>query len=124
MITVGHSGASRLELPSVDLEGSEIGAGVNSCNLPGDITTIGTWVSPKPVKGAGVVGTIGVGRLESKAKGNRVTGGLAAENSANNAHVEVIGRPARSQAKQARGLAAVQLGGLVGRKDWEKIAAG
>ena len=106
LVTVGYSGASDLKLPSVDLESCKIRVG-DSGDLPGDVTIIGAWVSCEPVEGASIVRTLGIRRLKSKAKGNGWPSRLTAENSANNAHVKIVGGPTRSQAKQARDLAAV-----------------
>ena len=78
---------------------------------------IGGWVWRKPMEGASIVRTLGVRRLESKSEADGFPGGLTTENATDNAHIELIGSPARSQAKQARGLTAVHLRRLIGRKD-------
>ena len=93
LIAIGHSGASRLKLPSIDLETLNIRVGSDGRSLPGDVTIIGAWVSSKPVEGAGVVRTLGIRRLKSKAIGNRWPSRLTGENPTDKAHVEAVGSP-------------------------------
>ena len=107
LVTVGHGGASGLNLPSVDLESCKIGVGGDGGGLPGNVTLIGVWVGSEPVEGASIVRSLGTRGLKGKAKGKGWYGRLPAEISTNNAHVEIVSGPTRSQAKQARDLIAV-----------------
>ena len=59
------------------------------------------------MKDASIGRMIGVRRFQSKAIGKGLQLRLAAENSADNAHVEIVCGPTGSQAKQAGDLAAV-----------------
>ena len=59
------------------------------------------------MEGASVDRMIGVRRFQNKAVGKGFQLRLAAKNSADNADVEIVCGPARSQAKQARDIAAV-----------------
>ena len=93
MITVGYGGATRLQLPSVDLESRSVRVGRDGSGLPSDVTTIGAWVGSEPVKGTSVVRSLGGWGLKSKAESDRCPCGLAAENPADNAHVEIVRRP-------------------------------
>ena len=108
LIAVRHGGASRPKLPSVDFEGLNIRAGGGGGNFPGNVTIVGACVVSKPVEGASIVGNLGTGRVECKAKGKGFLFWSTAKKSTGNADVGTIGTPARSQAKQARDLASVQ----------------
>ena len=107
LATVGHVGASGRNLPSVDLKSCKIGVGGDGGGLPGDVTLIGVWVGSEPVEGASIVRSLGTRGLKGKAKGKGWYSRLPAEISTNNAHVEIVSGPTRSQAKQARDLIAV-----------------
>jgi len=124
LIAVGHDGASCPKLPSVDLERRNIRVGADGGGLPGDVTFIGSRVGSEPVEGASVVRSLGTGGFESKAESEGWSSGQTAETSADDAHVQATSGSTRSQAKQARGLTTVQLRGLGGHNDWEKIAVG
>ena len=121
LIAVGHGGASRPKLPPVDVEGLNIRAGGGGRNFPGNIAVVRACVVSKPVEGAGIVGSLGSRRVESKAKGEGFLFRLAAEKAPGNAHVGTVGAPAGSQTKQTRDLAGVHVRRLVGCKDWEML---
>ena len=109
LVTVDHSGASSLKLPSIDVEIRGIRVGSDGGGLPGNPTSISTWVRSKPMKGTSTVSAraLRIRRLESKAKGNGWPGGLTLENAANNARAEITGRSTGSQADKARDLTTV-----------------
>lgn len=108
LIAVGQSEASNLTLPSVDIEIGKIRIGSDGGGLPGDVAIVCALVDSEPVEGAGVSRSLGSRGLKGKAIHNVWPSRLAAENSADNAHVEIVGSPTRRQAKQARGLTAVR----------------
>ena len=107
LVTVGHSGASGLELPSVDIESRKIRVGRDGRDLPGDVTIIGAWIRSEPMEGATIASSIGRGRLKSKAICDGWSRRLTAEKGADNAPVEIIGGSARGHAKQARDLTGI-----------------
>lgn len=117
LIAVGQSDTAYLKLPSIDVEVLNIRVGADGGDLPGDVSFVSVWVGCKPVEGASTIGALGIGRLKSKAVCDGSSGRLAAENPTDDASVESIGGPARSQAKQTRDLTSVDLRSLVGRKD-------
>ena len=124
LTSVDQYGASHQELPSVKFEGRDIRVGAGGGILPRYVTIVGAWVDSKPVEGASIVGTLGTRRTESKAKGCGFQSRLMVENPPDDAHVEVIGRPARSQTKQARDPTAVHPRRLIRCKDWEEVTVG
>ena len=107
LVTVGHGSAPGLELPSVDLESCKIRVGRGGRDLPGDVPSVRVAVGSEQVHGASIVRTFGVGRLKRKANGDGVRSGITTENSADNAHVEIVCGPTGSQAKQAGDLTVV-----------------
>jgi hypothetical protein len=90
LVTVGYGGSPRLELPTVDLKSGSVRVGRDRSDFPSDVTTIGAWVCSEPMQRASVVRALGVWGLKSKTKSDRWPGGLAAEYTADNAHVEVV----------------------------------
>ena len=107
LVAICHGGASCPELPSIDFESCKIRVGRDCRELPGDVSIIGAWVGSQPVEGASIARTVSFRRFQSKAEGNGWPRRLAAKNSADNADVEIVCGPTRSQAKQARDIAAV-----------------
>ena len=107
LVTVGQDGASGLELPSVDLESRKIRVGGGGRDLPGDVPSIGVRVGSEPVEEASISRMIDVRRLKGKAIDNGLGRRVTTENSADNTRTEIVRGPTRSQAKQARDLAAV-----------------
>lgn len=107
LVAVDHSGASSLKLPSIDVEKRRIRVRSDGGGLPGNPTTIGTWVWSEPMKGTSIVIALRIRRLESKAIGNGGPGGLTPKNAANNTRAEITGRSTGSQANKARDLTTV-----------------
>ena len=110
LITVGHSSGVGLQAPSIDLESGNIRVGSEGGGegggLPGDVAIKCAWVVSEPVEGAGFCISLRIRGLKSKAICDGWRSRLTVENSTDNAHV--VGIPTRSQAKQARGQAAVR----------------
>lgn len=117
MIAVGYGGAPGLKLPSIDLEGCCVSVRGDSGDSPSDVTAVGARVVSKPMKSAGVIGTSGAWGLKSKTKSDGLSSRLAAEDSANNAHVEVICGTTRGEAENTGGLIAIQLRRLIGQEN-------
>ena len=115
LIAVGHGGVPHLKLPSVDLENLSVRVGGGGGDLPDDVTTIAVRVRREPVESSSIGRARGVRGSKSKAEGDIRLVGLTVEDSTDNAHAEMIGRPTRSQAKQARDLIAIHLRRLVGQ---------
>ena len=107
LVTVGHGSAPGLELPSVDLESCKIRVGRGGRDLPGDVSSIGVCVGSEPVEGAGIASIASLGGQKSKSIDNGFRRRLTTENSADNAHVEIVCGPTGSQAKQAGDLTVV-----------------